>query len=115
MSPIEGTPVSAATLTLDAAKGWLRVEHDDDDALIADLITAAETWWQNITGLDFATDPPDALLLVGIKWVVGHMYENREATTPLRLEELPRAVMDIVNMYRPLADLATADDEDADT
>lgn len=106
---------SAATLTLDTAKKWLRVEHSDDDTLIGDLIVAAETWWENITGRDFETDRPDALLLVGIKWLVGHMYENREATTPLRVEELPRAVMDIVTMYRPVADLATADDEDDET
>ncbi|MEZ5785257.1 MAG: head-tail connector protein [Xanthobacteraceae bacterium] len=37
------TPPAAEPLTLAEAKIWLRVEHDDDDELIASLITGART------------------------------------------------------------------------
>lgn len=43
MSAFLLTPPASEPLTLDEAKQFLRVEHDDDDALIASLIAAART------------------------------------------------------------------------
>lgn len=43
MSAFLLTPPASEPLTLDEAKQFLRVEHDDDDALIASLIVAART------------------------------------------------------------------------
>ncbi|MBP0617922.1 head-tail connector protein [Jiella mangrovi] len=43
--------VTAEPLTLEAAKAWARIERDDEDALIADLIRAGREAIERETGL----------------------------------------------------------------
>ena len=40
-------------LTLDEVKNHLRVDLDDDDALIKNLITAAQQYLENATGKEY--------------------------------------------------------------
>lgn len=50
---------------------------------------------------DYAANVPQALK-AAIKLLVGHWYENREASTPLNLKPLPMAVDSLIWNYRAL-------------
>lgn len=50
MWPVLVTPPVAEPISLEEAKIDLHVEHDDEDALIDALITAAREWCENDTG-----------------------------------------------------------------
>lgn len=67
-------------VTLEEAKLYLRVGHDDEDALISDLIVAAREYCETYTEQEYtgsAVIPrrvKQAILIL-----VADMYENREA------------------------------------
>jgi uncharacterized phage protein (predicted DNA packaging) len=79
-------------MTLEDAKNYLRVDTDDDDALIQALITAAESYINQQTGkikkivvvdgepteTDIATDE---LYNLCVKLLLAHWYENRGVET----------------------------------
>ena len=97
---IDATPVTS--LTLPVVKQWLVVQHDNDDGLINDCIEAAMGYVANFCGIDFALTPPDKTLTVAIKSLVGHYYENREATAAVTLKDLPLSFWNILNQYRSI-------------
>lgn len=49
------TPPAVEPVTLSEAKAHLRVEHDADDAVIPDMITAARSWIEDLTGTALIT------------------------------------------------------------
>ena len=48
-------PMATVPVTIDEAKAFLRVQHNDEDALIASLIGAARAWIEAATGLLLAS------------------------------------------------------------
>lgn len=48
---IDGERPAAEPVTLAEAKGFARIERDDEDALLADLVRAAREWAEVATGL----------------------------------------------------------------
>lgn len=66
-------------LTLDEAKEFLKVEYNDEDALIQGLITAGENYIENATGKTF--DSTNELAKLAVKLLVVNWYENREINT----------------------------------
>lgn len=67
------------TVTLDEMKNYLRVEHDDDDELIQDLIWSAEKTAMDIT----RTEELDSFYSsenskIAVMYTVAYLYEHRE-------------------------------------
>ncbi|NNV07779.1 phage gp6-like head-tail connector protein [Geobacillus sp. MMMUD3] len=63
-------------ITLDEAKQWLRIDHNDEDSLISTLISAAEKYLVNATGNTF--DNTNELAKLFCYVLVSDWYENRE-------------------------------------
>lgn len=72
-------------LTLDEVKNYLRVDLDDDDALIQSFIVAAEVYLKNATGKEYPEkDSNDnkigyELEKVYLNLLIAYWYENRSA------------------------------------
>jgi hypothetical protein len=96
-------PAYSDDALFEAAKEHLNVTIDDDDAQIARLIAAAKAHVERQLG--YALDDPDELpdgppedLMQAILLLVGHWYENREASVigvipasvPFGLDEIIR-------------------------
>ena len=66
-------------IELDEMKGYLRVDHDDDDALISQMISASEKQCLDILRTDdeqVLTDAPNGKLAV--MFMTAYLYEHRE-------------------------------------
>ena len=72
-------------LTLEEVKNHLRVDLDDDDTLITNLITAAQQYLENATGKEYPETDDDGntidytLEKVYLNLLIAYWYENREA------------------------------------
>lgn len=90
-----------AIIDLVAAKAHLNVMHDDDDVLIQGKIDAATAHLERLLGYvvedEFETVPDD--LKQAVLALVGHWYENREATGE-HIFEAPLSLWDIVRERR---------------
>ena len=74
-------------LTLGEVKNHLRVDLDDDDALIENLIIAAQQYLENATGKEYTEKDSDgkeidySLEKVYLNLLIAYWYENRGATS----------------------------------
>lgn len=73
-------------LALEEVKNYLRVDLEEDDALIQGLITAAESYLKNATGKEYPkTDEqgqeiPYELEKIYLNLLIAYWYENRSAS-----------------------------------
>ena len=63
-------------ITLEEAKQWLRIDHNDEDGLIIMMISAAEKYLFNATGNTF--DNTNELAKLFCYVLVTDWYENRD-------------------------------------
>jgi uncharacterized phage protein (predicted DNA packaging) len=63
-------------ISIDEAKEWLRIDHNDEDSTIDMLIHAAEVYLKNATGHTF--DSTNHLAKIFCLVLVTDWYENRE-------------------------------------
>lgn len=89
-------------ITVADAKVHLNITTDADDALIAGKIEAAEAFidrWLPTPLAEMETVPGD--LKEAIRQLVGHLYENREATlVGISADELPLGFWDLLTPHR---------------
>ena len=64
-----------AAITLADAKGYLKIDTDDDDALIAMQVLAADTYLENATGQTYTSE--DVLAKLYCLMLVQNLYDNR--------------------------------------
>ncbi len=94
------------TITVDDAKSHLNIDTDEDDGLLGDKIAAAEAWLAQFIGvaLDDATTFPDGTpepLREAVRQLVGHLYNNREATlVGLSITDVTPGLFDLVRPFR---------------
>ena len=91
-------------ISVEDAKAHLNITGNADDVLLAGKIEAAEAWidrWLPEDGKLADMDPVPGDLKEAIRQLVGHLYENREATlVGITAEEVPFGVWDILNQHR---------------
>ena len=63
-------------VSLDEAKNWLRIDFIEDDALLTMLISAAEAYLENATGVEY--DENNHLAKLFCMTLISDWYENRE-------------------------------------
>ncbi|SEB43412.1 uncharacterized phage protein (possible DNA packaging) [Nitratireductor aquibiodomus] len=89
-------------ISVEDAKAHLNITVDTDDALLSGKIEAAEAWisrWLETPLAEMAEVPAD--LKEAVRLLVGHLYENREATlVGITAEEIPFGIWDIINQHR---------------
>lgn len=74
-------------LTLEEVKNHLRVDLDDDDKLITNLITAAQQYLENATGKEYPETDSNGnkidyeLEKVYLNLLIAYWYENRTAVS----------------------------------
>ncbi len=86
------------TLTLEQAKGHLRVIHGAEDALITGLIGAALDWLQGVGVAEEDLGRPAVLQAALL--LIGHWYTNREAVGAADLRQVPLAVSALIAPFR---------------
>jgi uncharacterized phage protein (predicted DNA packaging) len=92
-------------ISLDDAKAHLNLGTDTDDTLLAGQIQAAEAYvsrWLTVPLADMTLVPAD--LRQAVLMLVGHWYENREATlVGVSADEVPFGVQAIIDQHRAWA------------
>lgn len=93
---------TTSPVTLAEAKAHLRVDGDTDDTYIGRLLVAATQWVESETRVSLAeteSGQVPELLKQAILLLVGHLYENREAATDRRIDEVPLGVQRIMWLF----------------
>jgi hypothetical protein len=91
-------------VTLADLKAHLNVTIDDDDALLADKLSAAKAWVGAYTAGPVDTDDTPAPVNEAIRQLAGHLYANREATlVGVTAQCLPLGFLDLLANYRAFA------------
>lgn len=78
-------------VTIDEAKKWLKVDFEEDDEDIQDLINAAEIYLFNATGIKFDNTNPLAKLYCRV--LVTEWYENRSLMEEYRTSGKVRFIL----------------------
>lgn len=94
-------------IDLDKVKDFLRVDHDDEDHLIEEMILSASTYtlaylnWDDSEVEERAEDLPPPVISA-ILLMIGDLYENRTAQAPVQLYN-NRTYNRLLSPYRALA------------
>jgi uncharacterized phage protein (predicted DNA packaging) len=87
-------------LSIDDVKGWLRIDHNEDDILLQGMIVAAE---QVINGaIGFV--PTSELGTMVKRMIITDWYENRGSFVQGSVMELPLGVRSILTQLRYTGD-----------
>lgn len=93
-------------VNLDEIKSQLRIDHDDDDAILQKKADAAQAHVERLLGFKVETQWPDANTIPQpirecVLQLASHWYENREAVLfGETAQETPISLTDVVNEYR---------------
>ena len=97
-------------VSLEEAKTHLRIQHDEEDALIVGLIQQAQTAAEDfcrvsfepyVDGVGHEVDVPGPVKLA-VLLMVGYFYEHREAEDGAGFRTMRRAFMTLLYPYRDL-------------
>lgn len=81
-------------ITLDEMKNYLRVDHDDDDALLESLIVSSEQLCMDVARIpDEESFEKQPCSKVAVLYAVAYLYEHREDANHLELTLSIRALL----------------------
>ena len=101
-------------IPLSRIKTHLRLDHNEDDAYLSSLISVAVEAFNNHTGRDLQAKGTDLSgeeeghnkivitegIIQGCLLLIGHWYENREATNTMTIKTVPFAVDCLFQPYK---------------
>lgn len=96
---------TSSILTVLAVKSHLNISTDADDGILTSMIEVSRNYVESWCGPldDFEGTVPPAVVQA-MKMHVGHLYENREASTfSGAAAELPLGFFDLIGPYRKWA------------
>jgi len=95
-----------AIVSLDDAKTYMRVSHDEEDSLILALVNRAQSHVESLLGFTITStfggigqDPIPPALSEAVCQIALHWYDTRGAA-PEEADQLPFGVREIVNEHR---------------
>ena len=80
-------------LTLDEVKGFLRIDHNEEDGYISVLLLLAKELCENYLRKDIIEPIPESVRQAQLL-VISHFYENRSGVP------IPEAVYRLLDNYR---------------
>lgn len=92
-------------VSVDDVKLYLRIDDDitEDDTLIAQLIEAATTYIERVTGKHY---DDSRLYALSVKNLASHWYENRtNYSTKTNVNDLPLTIVSLINHLSLSSDL----------
>lgn len=72
-------------IDLEKAKEFLRVDHDDEDSLIQDMIDSAVAYTLEYLNWEEEKEEYPAPIISAVLLMLGDLYENRAAQAPVQL------------------------------
>lgn len=93
-------------VTLQELKDFARIDHDDDDALVTSLGTAAKEYVETATGKTFADPMPERAKLA-IKALTVHWYDHREPVVVGQVSQVPAHIKSLIHQLRDWQDPET--------
>lgn len=96
----------ATALSLNDVKLYLRVDSDEEDLLIQDLLDGAVGYMQRMTGKVY--DPNDGVWKMAVKYLCSHWYENRDdmaAGRDAKVDHTIDALINHISLCKDYADL----------
>ena len=87
-----------ATVSLEAAKAYARIDGDEEDALLENLTNAAEEYLTN-AGIDPGLSAP-ALYQLAVCGIVLHWYEQRNIATGAAPTDFPVGIRLTINQLK---------------
>lgn len=100
--------MSKELLTVEEAKLWLRVDGDEEDELIQNLIDAADQYLLDATGRRWTAETPTAKLCAMA--LVADWYEHREFAAENTSPKVRPAIQSMI-MQLTFAPLESGDDD----
>lgn len=94
-------PEAAASADLEACKQYMRVDGDDDDALITRLMNAAKAYLRN-AGIEEPENEDSSLYTTAVHSLTLHYYDHRDAVG--EEQSFPTGLRPIINQLKHSAD-----------
>ena len=101
-----------ALVTLEESKLWLRVDGDEEDAIIQLLIDSAEKYLLDATGRRWTAETPTAKLCAMA--LIADWYEHRELTGQDASTKIRPAIQSMIMQLSYASDEPDDGDEDGD-
>ena len=97
----EADAEAAAAADLEACKQYMRVDGDDDDALITRLMNAAKAYLRN-AGIEEPDSEDSSLYTTAVHSLTLHYYDHRDAVG--EEQSFPTGLRPIINQLKHLGD-----------
>lgn len=86
-------------LTIEEVKTHLRIQHDEEDDYIEDLIAKAQAAAEDYCRVEFPEDAPESVRLA-VLLMTSHYYENRDPSDSVAYATMRTAFQNLLYPHR---------------